>query len=574
MNDKYEEGDAHDRYDVDVSEPQLAREQDPFAREQDPLAREQEGYSPAKEQADLKRGLRLRHMIMIAISGTIGTGLFLTSGQTIAIAGPGGALLAYVVVGVWLLFVCQAIGEIATLLPLPGAFNAWGGRVFDEALSFQMTWMYFINWALTIPAQLSASAVIVSFWLPDDSKFPAWVVPLLIIIAMVFINSVGVKTYGELAYWFAILKVLTIIIFIICGVLVDAGAVGGVTYGVKSWHLDGAPFKGGFLAFINTLVAVGYAYSGTELTGVTAAESRNPHKHVPKAVNIVFFRIAFFYIVSIFLIGSIIDNNDPLINKAANTASDAPFTLVFIRAGMKGTANYMNAVIFTSVFSAINSDFYVATRMLLSLARNGWVHKSIGYTNARGVPLVALAVITFCSGLSLLTIFIGSGTVFRWLVSICGSIIFQTWIFTLLLHFRFRYCWNKQCRPVSDLPYVAWGYPYGNILATLIGLGCIIATCYLSVIGFPAYPGADAGADALNTYKSNRDLWYQNLLGAWFTWVCSAFLYTGYKIVRKTPLIRAEDADLDTGRFIPTEADKQDLVAHRPLWKRIVPYLI
>jgi lysine-specific permease len=483
-------------------------------------------------------------------------------------------VLAYVVVGVWLLFVCQAIGEIATLLPLPGAFNAWGGRVFDEAFSFQMTWMYFINWALTIPAQLSASAVIVSFWLPPDSKFPPWIVPMLIIIIMVFINSLGVKTYGELEYWFSIPKIFTIIIFIICGILVDAGALGGVTYGAKNWQVDGAPFKGGFLAFMNTLVSVAFAYSGTEMTGVTAAESRNPHKHVPKAVNTVFFRIAFFYIVSIFLIGSLIDNSDPLINNTANTATDAPFTLVFVKAGMKGAVHYMNAIIFTSLFSAINADFYVATRMLLSLARNEWAHKSIGYTNARGVPLVALGVITLCSLLSLLTIFIGSGTVFHWLVSICGSIIFQSWIFTLLLHFRFRYCWNSQGRPVSDLPYVSWGYPYGNILATIIGFGCIIATCYLSVTGFPHYPGADAGTEALNTYKAHRDLWYQNLLGSWFPWVCSTFLYAGYKIVHMTPFIRAEDADLDTGRFIPTEADKQDLIAHGPLWKRIVSYLI
>ncbi|KAF9119949.1 hypothetical protein BG015_006197, partial [Linnemannia schmuckeri] len=176
-------------------------------------------------QGGLKRDLRLRHMVMIAIAGTIGTGLFLTSGSTIATAGPGGALLAYVIIGIWLIFVCQAIGEIATLLPLPGAFNAWGGRVFDEAFSFQMTWMYCINWALTIPAQLSASSLIVSFWLPADTKFPPWVVPLIIIVLMVFINIAGVKTYGELEYWFSILKIVTIIIFIACGILVDAGAI-------------------------------------------------------------------------------------------------------------------------------------------------------------------------------------------------------------------------------------------------------------------------------------------------------------------------------------------------------------
>ncbi|KAK3818958.1 MAG: amino acid permease-domain-containing protein [Benniella sp.] len=527
----------------------------------------------AAEQHGLKRDLRLRHMIMIAISGTIGTGLFLTSGTTIATAGPGGALLAYSIIGLWLVFVCQAIGEIATLLPLPGAFNAWGGRVVDEALSFQMTWMYFINWALTIPAELAASAVIVGFW-TEGSNFPPWVVPLIIILVMVAINLVGVKAYGELEYWFSILKVITIIMFIICGILVDAGVLGGVKYGMAAWHVEGAPFKGGFIGFITTLVSVGYAYGGTEMTGVTAAESRNPHKHVPKAVNTVLLRIAFFYLVSIFLLASIVENNDKSLLNEDSSAAKAPFTIVFAKAGINAAANYMNAVVFTSVFSAINSDFYVATRMLLSLSRNGWAHKYIGYTNARGVPLVAVGIVTACSCLSLITIFVGSGVVFQWFVSIIGSIIFQSWILILFLHFRFRYCWKKQGRSVSELPYASWGYPYGNILGTIIGCCCIIATWYLSVINPPHYPGDDASPAQLELYRKARDHYAQGLLGAWFPWVCSACLFLGYKFVRKTKFIKAEDADLDTGRFIPSESDKEDLKPRGPKWKRFLQYLV
>ncbi|KAI7819670.1 amino acid permease-domain-containing protein [Gamsiella multidivaricata] len=539
----------------------------------------------ASEQEGLKRDLRLRHMVMIAISGTIGTGLFLTSGSTIATAGPGGAystllvhcplaVLAYITIGLWLVFVCQAIGEIATLLPLPGAFNAWGGRVFDEALSFQMTWMYFINWALTIPAELSASAVIVGFWLPEDSKFPAWVVPLIIIMVMVIINLVGVKAYGELEYWFSILKVVTIIMFIICGILVDAGVIGGVKYGMSAWHIPGAPFKNGFIGFLTTLVTVGYAYGGTEMTGVTAAESRNPHKHVPKAVNTVMLRIAFFYIISIFLLGSIVHNDDPSLLNANSSAAKAPFTIVFAKAGISAAANYMNAVVFTSVFSAINSDFYVTTRMLLSLSRNGWAHKSIGYTNSRGVPLVALAIVTACSCLSLITIFVGSGVVFQWFVSLIGSVLFQSWILILLLHFRFRYCWRKQGRPVQDLPYVSWGYPYGNILGAVIGVCCIVATCYLSVINPPRNPGSDATPEELRKFKSDRNDYAQGLLGAWFPWVMSTILFFSYKYVRKTKLVKAEEADFDTGRFIPSESDKEDLKPHGTVWKRFLQSMI
>ncbi|KAF9102353.1 hypothetical protein BGX29_004699 [Mortierella sp. GBA35] len=525
-------------------------------------------------QEGLKRDLRLRHMIMIAISGTIGTGLFLTSGNTIATAGPGGALLAYCLIGVWLVFVCQAIGEIATLLPLPGAFNAWGARVFDEAFSFQMTWMYFTNWALTIPAELAAAAVIVEFWLPDDSNFPPWVVPLIIILIMIAINVTGVKAYGEIEYWLSVLKVFTIVMFIVCGILVDAGAIGGVTYGLKSWSHGDAPFVGGFLAFVRTLVSVGYAYGGSEMTGVTAAESRNPHKHVPKAVNTVLIRIAGFYISSVFLLGAIIEYDDPQLINTDKSAAKAPFTIVFTKAGINVAANYMNAVVFTSIFSAINSDFYVATRMLLSLSRNGWAHKSIGYTNSRGVPLVALAIVTTCSCLSLVTIFVGSGVVFSWFVSIIGSIIFQSWILILLLHFRFRYCWKAQGRDVKDLPYVSWGYPYGNIIATFIGVCCIIGTCFLSIYDRPVHPGDNATPEQLVAWGKARDGFAQGLLGAWFPWVLSAILFTSYKVIRKTKMVKAEEADLDTGRFIPTASDAEDLETKGPFWKRAIKLVI
>ncbi|KAG0283123.1 hypothetical protein BGZ96_012488 [Linnemannia gamsii] len=525
-------------------------------------------------QDGLKRDLRLRHMIMIAITGTVGAGLFLTSGSTIATAGPGGALLAYALIGIWLIFVMQAVGEIATLLPLPGAFNVWSSRVFDEAFSFQMTWMYFLNWALTIPAHLSASALIVSFWLPNDTTFPLWTVPLIIIILMVFINITGVKTYGELEYWFSILKIVTIIIFIICGILVDAGAIGGHIYGLEKWRIEGAPFKGGFVGFITTLITVGYAYGGAEITGLTAAESRNPHKHVPRAINTVLIRIVFFYIASIFLLGSIVANDDPLLVNTESSATRAPFTIVLTKAGISGSANYMNAVVFTSVFSAINSAFYVSTRVLLSLSRNGWAHKSIGYINSRGVPVVAVAVVTTCSCLSLITIFVGSGVVFQWLISIVGSISIQGWFYTLLLHFRFRYCWKAQGRAVSDLPYVAWGYPYGNILGAIIGCCCIVCNWYLSVINPPQHPGAGASEELMNAYRSRRDAYIQGILGAWFPWFLSATLFFSYKYIYGTKRINAVDADLDTGRFIPSESDKEDLMSHGPRWKHILKMIV
>ncbi|KAF9170948.1 hypothetical protein BGX21_007318 [Mortierella sp. AD011] len=514
------------------------------------------------ESGGLKRDLHLRHMVMIAISGTIGTGLFMTSGKTVATAGPLGALFAYSVIGIWLVFVCQAIGEIATLLPIPGAFTAWGTRVFDEAFSFQLTWSYFLNWALTIPAELSASSLIISYWLPEGSNFPTWIVPVIIILALVVINLLGVRIYGEIEYWFSILKVVTIIIFIICGILVDAGAVGGHVYGVENWHIAGAPFKGGFKSFLSVLVSVGFAYGGTELSGVTAAESSNPHKHVPKAVNTVLVRIAFFYILSIFFLACIVPNNDPRLLNADGTVANAPFTIVFLQAGMKGGADYMNAVIFTSVVSAANSDFYVAVRMLLSLSQNGWAPKCVGKTNSRGVPLLAVAITTFFSSIALVMIYAGASQVFNWLVSIIGSMIFMTWCCILFLHFRFRVCWKAQGHTPEDLPYKSWGFPYGHYLASIIAFCCVLASFYLSIDSKPSKDDPD--------YASARNEWAQGLLGAWFPWVFAVILYFGYKFYNGTKIVNPAEADLDTGRWIPPASVLEEENKPQPKWKKIL----
>ncbi|KAG0202087.1 hypothetical protein BGX28_005297 [Mortierella sp. GBA30] len=522
-----------------------------------------------EEPGGLKRDLRLRHMVMIAISGTIGTGLFLTSGKTVATAGPLGALLAYMTIGIWLVFVCQAIGEIATLLPLPGAFTAWGSRVFDEAFSFQMTWVYFTNWALTIPAELSASSLVISYWLPQGSNFPTWIVPVIIIILLVIVNLLGVRIYGEAEYWFSILKVVTIIVFIICGVLVDAGAVGGTRYGVENWHIEGAPFKGGFKAFISVLVSVGFAYGGTELSGVTAAESRNPHKHVPKAVNTVLVRIAFFYILSIFFLASIVPNNDPRLLNADGTVVNAPFTIVFVKAGMKGGADYMNAVIFTSVVSATNSDFYVATRMLMSLAKNGWAPSWVGKTNRRGAPYFAVLITTAFSCIALVMIYAGASVVFDWLVSIIGSLIFLIWVCILFLHFRFRQCWRAQGHSPKDLPYMSWGYPYGHYLAMLIGVCCVIASFYLSIESKPSAMDFEGGITD-EKYVAARNKWAQGLLGAWFPWFQALALYFGYKFIKRTKIVDPALADLDTGRWVPSPKDPAMEEKPRPKWKSIL----
>lgn len=284
-------------------------------------------------------------------------------------------------------------------------------------------------------------------------------------------------------------------------------------------------------------------------------------------MNTVLVRIAFFYILSIFFLGSIVPNNDPRLLNADGTVVNAPFTIVFLQAGMKGGASYMNAVIFTSVVSAANSDFYVATRMLMSLSRNGWAPALVGKTNSRGVPVVAVMITTAFSCIALVMIYAGASTVFDWLVSIIGSLIFLIWVCILFLHFRFRKCWKAQGHTPDQLPYRSWGYPYGHYLAAVIGVCCVLASFYLSIYNKP-----DAAAFPLGTedptYKTARNKWAQGLLGAWFPWLLATVLFVSYKVIKGTKIVDPAQADLDTGRWVPPPVDPNRPHKPIPAWKK------
>ncbi|KAF9406055.1 hypothetical protein BGZ76_006425, partial [Entomortierella beljakovae] len=306
---------------------------------------------------ELKRGLKARHLSMISIAGTIGTGLFLASGASIAQAGPLGALIAYTLIGSMVFFMMTSLGEMATLIPTAGSFNTYAARFVDPALGFALGVNYFLNWAVTVAVEIAAAAMILQFWVSPDA-FPGWVWSILFLLFMVFVNVLSVRAYGEAEYWFSIVKVLTVVIFIIVGILVDAGAIGGQTIGFKNWAIGEAPVVDGFGGILSVFLVAGFSFQGTELIGIAAGESENPRKNVPKAIKQVFWRILLFYILSIFIIGLVIPYDDPRllssggVDKAAVAVS--PFTIVF-QIAFKPASHIMNAVILITVLSAGNS---------------------------------------------------------------------------------------------------------------------------------------------------------------------------------------------------------------------------
>lgn len=475
-------------------------------------------------ETSLKPSLKSRHMTMLALGGSIGTGLFLASGSAISSSGPGGALLAYAAVGLMVYFLMNSLGELATYLPDSGSFSTYATRFVSPAFGFAVGWNFWYNWAITIAAELAAATVIIKFWFPNSSS-ALW--SLLFLLIMFGFNFLSTKSFGESEFWFAIIKIITVIIFLAVGVLMIFGILGGEAVGMKNFNLGGSSFNGGFFAFVGVFMAAGFSFQGTELIGVAAGESENPRKNVPIAIRQVFWRILIFYIFSIFVIGMLIPYTDPsLLNSDLNNIGVSPFTLLFEKAGLAFAAALMNAVILSSVLSAGNSGMYAATRVLYSMAKNGLAPKFLGKLNRRSVPVNALLITTSVGMLAFLASFFGDGVVYIWLLNASGMCGFINWLAISVCHFRFRRAFLAQGHSLSELPFLARWFPVGPIFAFIL---CLIAI-------FGQNLGAFSGASID---------WY-GIAVSYISIPLFLIIWLGYRWVKRTKVIPLEQCDLTT----------------------------
>ncbi|APB38623.1 gamma-aminobutyrate permease [Heyndrickxia coagulans] len=468
----------------------------------------------------LKRKLKSRHLTMISLGGSIGTGLFLASGGAIHSAGPGGALLAYALIGVMVYFLMTSLAEMAAYMPVAGTFSTYATKFVDPALGFALGWNYWYNWAITIAAELSAATIIMKFWFPHMPSI-VWSAACLLI--MFLLNYLSVKGFGEAEYWFAIIKVVTVIAFIIVGALMIFGIMGGKTIGFSNFTIADGPVHGGFLAVLGIFMAAGFSFQGTELLGVAAGESEDPEKTIPHAVKSVFWRILLFYILAIFVIGLLIPFTDSRLT--ADDITMSPFTIVFQRAGIAFAASVMNAIILTAVLSAGNSGMYASTRMLWELARDGKAPKFLGKLNKRGVPVNALIVTALVGTVAFLASFFGDGAVYNWLLNASGLSGFIAWLGIAISHYRFRRAYVAQGKALSDLPYRSRWFPFGPLFA--------FAVCTVVILG------------------QN----YQAFLGDHIKWESVFVSYIGlpifiavwliYKFVKKTKVVSLQECDFN-----------------------------
>ncbi|KAJ7319073.1 amino acid permease/ SLC12A domain-containing protein [Mycena albidolilacea] len=433
------------------------------------------------------RGMKSRHLTFIAIGGTIGTGLFLSIGDSIATAGPGGALVAYALVGLFVYGVVMTLGEMASLIPVSGAFSAFGDRFVSPVLGATLGWNYYLQWALSIPSELVAASIILSFW---TDKLQSWEWSLIIIFPVFAFNLLPVRNYGEAEFWLAGIKVLLIVLFIIVGLIYDWGGVIGHPGPGLSNIRDGA-FTGGFAGTAASFTFAFFSFGGVELVALAAGESAQPHKSVPRAIKATFLRIVLFYILTCLVIGLCINHNDDTLVSAYfdSDVAASPITIVFQRAGFGAAVHVVNAVLLTAVLSATNSCFYASSRMLLSLAREGKAPHFFTYVTKGGVPVPALLLTLAFSFLTFLTTVWGEGVVFTWFINLTGVSALFTWIAIASINLRFRRAFAAQGRPLSDLPFRA---PFSPFLAlTAIVLGCLM----FAAQGWASTTYGDTGVD-------------------------------------------------------------------------------
>lgn len=436
----------------------------------------------------VRQGLKQRHIQMIALAGTIGTGLFLGSGRALARSGPLGTLLGYTIVGSIACAVVMAIGEMGALLPLSGGYVRYSEHFFDRSASFAQGWNMVYSYLVAIPAELVAAAVLVEFWSSINGAIWITIFGILILSC----TLVFVRVYGELEFSFALLKIALIVgINIMALVITCGGGPSGEAIGFRYWK-DPGPFvqflniggaAGQFAGFWTTFNNALYAYASIETISLAAAETQNPRRAIPMAAKRIFFRIIIFYILTIFMVGLIVPSNDPNLLQSTGDASQSPFVIAARRASIKIVPSIINAVVLTSAWSAGNSGMLGASRVLYGLALNHQAPQIFRRVNRFGIPYVAVSFFGLFMTLGFMTLSQSASVVFGWLLSLVAVATLVNWIIITVTFLRFFYAMKKQNIDRHDrLPWASPFQPYLSWYALVLELVILFTGGYTTFI--------------------------------------------------------------------------------------------
>ncbi|WP_411266187.1 amino acid permease [Arthrobacter sp. AFG7.2] len=442
-----------------------------------PLTLDEQSASVATQQQEsgLRRSMGPRHLVMIAMGGVIGSGLFLSSGYTISQAGPLGAVIAYLVGAFVVYLVMACLGELAIAYPVSGAFHIYAARSIGPATGFATAWLYWLCWAVAIGSEFTASGLLMQRWFPDVD---VWVWCLVFAAVLFSFNAVSSKFFGESEFWFAIVKVAAII-----GLIVLGGAAlfgfrplsggGEHPFLFENFATEAGLFPNGFTGVLVTVLAVFYAFSGSELIGVAAGETKDPATSIPKAMRTTVIRLLIFFVGAIAVIAATIPYNEVGLD-------ESPFVTVFSAIGLPFAADIMNFVIITALLSAGNSGLFSCARMLYSLADEGHAPRAFKKLTRRGIPMIALSVSMVGGVASLISSVIAPETVYLVLVSVAGFAVVGVWMSITASHFFHRRAFIRNGGDVAALAYKAPLFPLVPILAFTL--------CVVSLIGIALDP--------------------------------------------------------------------------------------
>ncbi|KAI0338257.1 amino acid permease [Trametopsis cervina] len=434
----------------------------------------------------LHRTMKNRHIAMISIGGVIGTGLFLGTAGSLQAGGPIGLLLGFGVVGTICYAMMISLGEMIAYLPLPGGQIMLAERFVDPAWGFTLGWIYWLNWIIVLPAELSASAVLIHFWHEVDASFAIrtekvndaiWVTIFLIII--ITINLFGAASYGEAEFIFASIKVITITGLIILGIVLDLG--GGPNHdrlGFRYWKHPG-PFaqfngiqgnEGRFLAWWAVMSNAAFSFIGTEIVAITSGEAKNPRRNIPRAIRRVYIRILLFYIGGVTIIGLLVPFDNPDLALKTSTAAKSPFVIAIKTAGIKGLPSVINAALLTSALSAASSDLYTSSRALYGLALKGNAFPIFGRVSRHGLPYMSVAVSAAFGLLAYMAVSSGAGRVFNWFANMTSVSGLMSWFGISVIYIRFYAGLKAQGFDRSKLPFRSPFQPFAAYYSAFFSL--------------------------------------------------------------------------------------------------------
>ncbi|KKF93517.1 putative proline-specific permease put4 [Ceratocystis platani] len=488
------------------------------------------------EFTETKRGLSPRHVQLMAIGGSIGTGLFVGIGGVLIKAGPLSLVLGYIfwsVLFVWPSYLCVA--EMAAYLPVKGSIFELAARFVDPALGFAIGWTYFYASVMLVCVEYSAVATIMGYW---DSEINPGVWIAISMVICILLNVIAVKWYGEAEFIMASTKIIMLIgLLFVTFITMVGGNPRGDAYGFRAWketsvmqsyHSDGA--EGRFLGWWKVVIYAGFTVAGPDMIALAMGEIQNPRRTIPRVAQLIFYRLLFFYVIGVFAVGIICSSRDPTLMAAVDGslpgAAASPWVIGIVNLGISGLPHVVNAGILLSGLSCGNAYLYSASRTLYGLARDGQAPRFLLKCNSAGVPLYCVGIVSLLTTITFLVCSNSAITVFYWFVDLTTTGLIATYLGMVIVFVGWSRARKAQGLADSDLPYVAPYTPYITYVSLLIGTLAIV------FVGFDKFKPWDT----------------QGFITSYFCVPYSLLLFFGWKYYKKTSLVTPEDADLVSGK--------------------------